>query len=129
MWGVARDPDQYRCAIAIAGVSNLRREVNDFGGAVRARLYRDQWRKMTPDFAAVSPINAIGRIKAPLLLIHGRKDVTVDHGQSARLYAAMQDAGKTDRKSAVSGQRVSVRVDLGGRRTIHNKKHPTHPPT
>src|SRR3546814_3782511 len=72
MWGVARDPDQYRCAIAIAGVSNLRREVNDFGGAVRARLYRDQWRKMTPDFAAVSPINAIGRIKAPLLLIHGR---------------------------------------------------------
>ncbi|MBB5704976.1 alpha/beta hydrolase family protein [Sphingopyxis panaciterrulae] len=95
MWGVARDPDQYRCAIAIAGVSNLRREVNDFGGAVRARLYRDQWRKMTPDFAAVSPINAIGRIKAPLLLIHGRKDVTVDHGQSARMYAAMQDAGKT----------------------------------
>src|SRR3546814_10798847 len=57
MWGVARDPDQYRRAIAIAGVSNLRREVNDFGGAVRARLYRDQWRKMTPDFAAVSPIN------------------------------------------------------------------------
>src|SRR3546814_11779266 len=50
---------------------------------------------MTPDFAAVSPINAIGRIKAPLLLIHGRKDVTVDHGQSARMYAAMQDAGKT----------------------------------
>lgn len=95
MWGIAKDPDQYRCAIAIAGVSNLRREVNDFGGAVRARLYRDQWRKMTPDFAAVSPINAIGRIRTPLLLIHGRKDVTVDHGQSARMYAAMQDARKT----------------------------------
>jgi dipeptidyl aminopeptidase/acylaminoacyl peptidase len=94
MWGIVKDPDQYRCAISIAGVSNLRREVNDFGGTFRARLYRDQWQKMTPDFAAVSPIKAVARIKAPLLLIHGRKDVTVDHGQSARMYAAMQDAGK-----------------------------------
>lgn len=94
MWGIAKDPDQYRCAISIAGVSNLRREVNDFGGTFRARLYRDQWQKMTPDFAAVSPIKAVARIKAPLLLIHGRKDVTVDHGQSARMYDAMRDAGK-----------------------------------
>lgn len=95
MWGIAKDPDQYRCAISIAGVSNLRREVNDFGGTFRAHLYRDQWQKMTPDFAAVSPIKAVARIKAPLLLIHGRKDVTVDHGQSARMADAMQDAGKT----------------------------------
>ena len=94
MWGIAKDPDQYRCAVSINGVSNLRREVNDFGGNLRERLYRDQWQKMTPDFAAVSPINAIGRIKTPLLLIHGKKDVTVDHGQSSRMYSAMKEAGK-----------------------------------
>ena len=95
MWGIAKDPDQYRCAISIAGVANLRREVNDFGGTLRANLYRTQWKRMTPDFAAVSPINAIDRIKTPLLLIHGKKDVTVDHSQSARMYAAMTKAGKT----------------------------------
>lgn len=95
MWGLAKDPDLYRCAISINGVANLRREVNDFGGAMRERLYRGQWQKMTPDFAAVSPINAIARIKAPLLLIHGKKDVTVDHEQSARMYSAMTKAGKT----------------------------------
>ena len=95
MWGTAKDPDLYRCAISINGVANLRREVNDFGGMMRERLYRGQWQKMTPDFAAVSPINAIARIKAPLLLIHGKKDVTVDHGQSARMYSAMTKAGKT----------------------------------
>jgi dipeptidyl aminopeptidase/acylaminoacyl peptidase len=95
MWGIAKDPDQYRCAVSINGVSNLRREVNDFGGNLRERLYRGQWQKMTPDFAAVSPINAIGRIKTPLLLIHGKKDVTVDHGQSSRMYSAMKDAGKS----------------------------------
>ena len=94
MWGIAKDPDQYRCAISIAGVSNLRREVNDFGGNVRERLYRGQWEKMTPDFAAVSPINAVDRIKTPLLLIHGRKDVTVDAVQSAKMYSAMTKAGK-----------------------------------
>lgn len=94
MWGIAKDPDQYRCAISINGVSNLRREVNDFGGKVHARLYRTQWQKMTPDFAAVSPINAIDRIKTPLLLIHGKKDVTVDHAQSAKMYGAMRKAGK-----------------------------------
>ncbi|SEH15330.1 Dipeptidyl aminopeptidase/acylaminoacyl peptidase [Sphingopyxis sp. YR583] len=95
MWGIAKDPDLYRCAVSINGVANLRREVNDFGGLMRERLYRTQWQKMTPDFAAVSPINAIARIKAPLLLVHGRKDVTVDHVQSARMYSAMTKAGKT----------------------------------
>jgi dipeptidyl aminopeptidase/acylaminoacyl peptidase len=94
MWGVAKDPDQYRCAISIAGVSSLRREVNDFGNYLKAGLFRDQWKAMTPDFAAVSPINAIGRIKVPLLLIHGKKDVTVDHSQSAKMFAAMQNAKK-----------------------------------
>lgn len=95
MWGIAKDPDQYRCAVSIAGVANLRREVNDFGGKVHERLFRDQWQKMTPDFAAVSPINAIDRIKTPLLLIHGRKDITVDHAQSVRMQAAMTKAGKS----------------------------------
>ncbi len=94
MWGIAKDPDLYRCSISIAGVSSLRREVNDFGNALRGGLYRDQWQAMTPDFAAVSPINAIARIKVPLLLIHGKKDVTVDHSQSAKMYSAMQAAKK-----------------------------------
>ena len=94
MWGIAKDPDQYRCAISINGVSNLRREVNDFGGKVHARLYRTQWQKMTPDFAAVSPINAVDRIKTPLLLIHGKKDVTVDHAQSAKMHSALRKADK-----------------------------------
>jgi dienelactone hydrolase len=94
MWGVIKDPDVYRCSISIAGVSSLRREVNDFGSALKAGLYRDQWQAMTPDFAAVSPINAIDRIKVPMLLIHGKKDVTVDHDQSSRMYAAMKGKGK-----------------------------------
>lgn len=95
MWGIAKDPDLYKCAISIAGVANIRRDVNDFGGEMREHLFKSQWQAMAPDFDAVSPIKAIARIKAPLLLIHGRKDVTVDVSQSDKMYAAMKNAGKT----------------------------------
>ena len=94
MWGIVKDPDQYRCSISIAGVSSLRKEVNDFGGSIRRKLYRNQWREMTPNFKAVSPINSIDKIKTPLLLIHGKKDVTVDHSQSVKMSKAMAKAGK-----------------------------------
>jgi dipeptidyl aminopeptidase/acylaminoacyl peptidase len=94
MWGVIKDPDLYRCAISISGVANLRREVNDFGHAFHGGKFMDDWKKMTPDFAAVSPVNGIARIKVPLLLIHGRKDVTVDVGQSESMAAKMRAAGK-----------------------------------
>lgn len=94
MWGIAKDPDQYRCAISISGVAALRREVNDFGESLRGNLYKKQWQEMTPDFNAVSPINSIARIKVPLMLIHGKRDVTVDHVQSEKMFNAMQKAGK-----------------------------------
>lgn len=95
MWGVAKDPDLYRCAISIAGVASLRREVNDFGAFLYGAKFTADWKRMAPDFAAVSPINAIAKIKAPLLLIHGKKDVTVDFGQSESMFNRMRSAGKT----------------------------------
>jgi dipeptidyl aminopeptidase/acylaminoacyl peptidase len=94
MWGVVKDPDFYRCAISIAGVSNLRREVNDFGGNVYSRTHKNSWNKMTPDFKAVSPIYSVDKIEVPLMLIHGRKDVTVDYKQSVIMEKAMRKAGK-----------------------------------
>ena len=50
---------------------------------------------MAPDFDAVSPIKAVERIKTPLLLIHGKQDITVAHAQSAKMYDRMRKAGKT----------------------------------
>jgi dipeptidyl aminopeptidase/acylaminoacyl peptidase len=95
MWGIVKDPDLYRCAISINGVSLLRREVNDFGSSTRGNLYTKQWKEMTPDFNAVSPARFTDKIKAPLLLIHGKKDVTVDHVQSEKMNSAMKKAGKS----------------------------------
>jgi dipeptidyl aminopeptidase/acylaminoacyl peptidase len=49
---------------------------------------------MAPDFDAVSPINYVEKIQAPLLLVHGEKDVTVDFEQSQRMYDRMKKANK-----------------------------------
>ncbi len=95
MWGIVKDPAQYRCAIAIAGVSGVRRDVNDFGQYYLGDLYKADWQRMSPDFDAISPINFIPKITAPLLLIHGLKDVTVDYHQSQRMFDRMKQAGKT----------------------------------
>ncbi|MDB5714797.1 MAG: hypothetical protein JWO15_2194, partial [Sphingomonadales bacterium] len=95
MWGIVKDPELYRCAISIAGVASLRREVNDFGNSLFGGKFKQDWGRMTPDFEAVSPYNAVDRIKTPLLLIHGKKDVTVASSQSSRMYGRMQKAGKT----------------------------------
>ena len=42
----------------------------------------------------MSPINAVERIKTPLLLIHGKKDVTVAYANSKIMYDRMHKAGK-----------------------------------
>jgi len=94
MWGIAKDPDLYRCAISIAGVANVRRDVNAFGGSLLARTFSAQWGKMSDDFKAISPVNSVDNIKVPLLLIHGKKDERVDYKQSLTMQKAMSKAGK-----------------------------------
>src|SRR3546814_15223424 len=56
-----------------------------------------------------------------------------DHGEAGNDHAAIaRSVTSKDRKSVVSGTRVSVRVDLGGRRILKKKNTPTktkHTPT
>jgi dipeptidyl aminopeptidase/acylaminoacyl peptidase len=94
MWGVVKDPDLYRCSISIAGVSNVRRDVNAFGGTVLSRTFSAQWKKMSSDFKSISPVNFVDQITVPMLLIHGKRDDSVDYKQSTRMEKKMRDAGK-----------------------------------
>lgn len=94
LWGGARDPQTWRCVISIAGVSNLRADVNDFGSDLMGKKFKDDWKRMTPDFAAVSPIYSAQRFSAPVLLIHGKKDITVEVSQSQHMYDRLRSAGK-----------------------------------
>lgn len=97
--GVTLDPDVYRCAVSVAGISDLRRmlrNVDSYAG--RERRYWNRFMGVTgpsdPLLEHISPIAHIEAIKAPVLLIHGRDDTVVAFEQSTIMFDAMKRAHK-----------------------------------
>jgi dipeptidyl aminopeptidase/acylaminoacyl peptidase len=103
MAGPALDPGVYRCAVAYAGVSDLRRflqqEKRDSGGSdtTGVRFWKRYMGAQTLNdgaLAAISPAQQAGRFDAPILLIHGQDDTVVQIEQSQILFDALRGAGK-----------------------------------
>ncbi len=98
--GVALHPGDYRCAVSVAGVSDVGLMILDTrreGGDSPELQY---WRRVAGDsrvtsgiLAASSPAKLADRIKAPVLLIHGEEDTVVDINQSRVMDSAMKAAG------------------------------------
>ena len=97
---MAREPDLYKCGVAGAGVYDQDLQYNraDFARFTRSgKRYVDQVIGPTAeDRAAASPITYVDRIKAPLLLVHGDKDLRVPVAHSEELVKAMKAAGKPE---------------------------------
>ncbi|QTC93389.1 S9 family peptidase [Brevundimonas goettingensis] len=101
--GATLDPDVYRCAVSIAGVSDLRRMV---GWTAQQAGRRDTvsvryWNRfMGADglgdrsLDARSPSRLADKVTIPILLIHGRDDTVVPIEQSRMMINAMREAGK-----------------------------------
>jgi dipeptidyl aminopeptidase/acylaminoacyl peptidase len=91
----AREPDLYKCSVSIAGVSDLRalaREDSRFyGGRKRAEytLGTD-----SDELKAGSPLRAVERIKAPVLMVHGDADIQVSVEHSRAMARALNRADK-----------------------------------
>jgi dipeptidyl aminopeptidase/acylaminoacyl peptidase len=96
-------PDLYACAISYAGPSDLQRDLSrvkrDYGEHSQALSV---WEKRegarisdTTKLEAMSPAMHANQVKAPILLIHSDKDVTVYLEQSEEERDALQSAGKT----------------------------------
>jgi dipeptidyl aminopeptidase/acylaminoacyl peptidase len=109
LWAATRNPERYRCAVSLAGVSDLgqqlKYQLNSFGD----RQAREKWRQKvqgaaTFDLKSVSPINNIDRLKVPVMLVHGDKDQTVPQKQSKRYADALKTAGKTYEYYSLPGE-------------------------
>jgi dipeptidyl aminopeptidase/acylaminoacyl peptidase len=100
--GATLDTGVYRCAVSVAGISDIQRMLYREGGdrmadgtAVR---YWDRFMGVKgprdPVVDAISPIKHIAAVSIPVLLIHGKDDTVVPYEQSSVIYAALRHAGK-----------------------------------
>jgi len=101
--GVTLDPGVYRCAVSVAGLSDLKlmlqwEKQREGSGDHTASRYWDRYMGVKgpndPALDAISPIRHIDRIDVPVLLIHGRDDTVVPYEQSEIMRKALTKANK-----------------------------------
>jgi dipeptidyl aminopeptidase/acylaminoacyl peptidase len=102
--GITLDPGVYRCAVSVAGLSDLRRILrwtNENSGHRdnHGQRYWDRFMGVSgpddPALKAISPIEHMAAVTAPVLLIHGRDDTVVPYEQSQVMADALKHAGKS----------------------------------
>lgn len=101
--GVALEPEVYRCAVSLAGLSDLHKMLvwlRSRMGGERNETTR-YWRRFMgiegrdeSGLDAFSPAVQVTKIKAPVLLIHGKDDLVVPFEQSQLMADALTAAGK-----------------------------------
>jgi dipeptidyl aminopeptidase/acylaminoacyl peptidase len=112
--GAAFTPELYRCAAAIAGVADLREMLSferDKAGPASATVA--YWRQAMGVEDAKSPVDHLNaaspaqhaeRVRAPVLLIHGRDDTVVPIAQSRAMERALTAAGKSVQLVELDGE-------------------------
>lgn len=101
--GVALEPGVYRCAVAVSGISDLRRFLmwkrGNLGGGRNDTLRF--WRRFMgvegedeSGLDAYSPARQAAKVKAPVLLIHGKDDLVVPFEQSQFMADALTAVGR-----------------------------------
>ncbi len=98
--GATLDASVYRCAVAIAGPSDigamLQYELQNVGNDGYSLLIKS-WRQMWGDarqYDDISPARQAAKAYCPILLIHGTDDTVVPIDQSQRMEKALKAAGK-----------------------------------
>lgn len=102
MYTAATEPGTFRCAVAVAGLSDMvgnMRWQKSFGRDSARYTY---WLKSQGDpdkdsarMLAHSPYRVADKVQTPLMLIHGTKDTIVPPEESRQMKRAMEGAGKS----------------------------------
>jgi dipeptidyl aminopeptidase/acylaminoacyl peptidase len=102
--GVTLDAGVYRCAVSVAGISDLKRMLKwtDYTVGHGDNVSQRYWDRFMgasgpndPGLRAISPIEHVSAVTAPVLLIHGRDDTVVPYEQSDVMAAALKHAAKS----------------------------------
>jgi dipeptidyl aminopeptidase/acylaminoacyl peptidase len=92
--GAVRDSALFRCAVSIAGISDLTLMLSDSSNFTNDAMVRAQVGSHSDKLKADSPRRHVDSVNIPLLLIHGDNDVNVDVDQSRAMVKAMKSANK-----------------------------------
>lgn len=98
LWGAIRNPERYRCAVSIAGVTDLPAQLRFDRKSFAASRYFREWRTKIGgegkvDLAQISPISFAERLKTPVLILHGEADQTVPVKQGHAMVEKLTKAG------------------------------------
>ncbi len=108
--GAVKESRLYRCAVSIAGVSDISELARDdqqfYGGweAAREAVGTDK-----AQLAAQSPVQHADQIKIPVLLVHGEDDWTVRLSQSEAMAKALKQHGVPSEFVVIKGGDHSLR--------------------
>jgi dipeptidyl aminopeptidase/acylaminoacyl peptidase len=96
--GVTLQQGIYRCAVSVAGVSDVERLYSTWMRETNRDQTTRRWANQAigkgRDLRSVSPIRFADRVTAPVLLIHGTNDTVVLPEQSSNMANALRKAGK-----------------------------------
>jgi dipeptidyl aminopeptidase/acylaminoacyl peptidase len=111
--GVSLDPGVYRCAVSVAGISDLHGWLHwvnhqHYGLDTAAQRYWERFIGASgPNDAsadAISPLGHLDAITVPVLLIHGKDDTVMPFEQSQVIYEALRKANKDVELVALKGE-------------------------
>lgn len=95
LMGAVKTPDFYRCAISVAGVSNVYELVLDERAFwMSYNVVDEQIGTGAKHLKDISPVNHADKVKVPILLIHGEDDRQVDIKHSLQMRDNLLKAGK-----------------------------------
>jgi dienelactone hydrolase len=122
LMSVVREPGLFRCAIGYGVVYDLT------GEALRPVLTRPRVRRMervlgtdAEKLRALSPLQNVGKIQAPVLLIHGKHDLDVEYAQFKRMTRALQREQKKNVELMTLQREGSALNDEETRREVYER--------
>lgn len=107
--GAVRNSDLFRCAVSIAGISDLGLLLTQESFFVGKEVSREQIGTRAAKLAADSPRRHADAVHVPILMIHGDHDPQVDIDQSRAMAKALKSANKPFEYIEIKGADHQIR--------------------
>lgn len=123
LMSVVREPDLYKCTVGYVGVYDLDAQRDaDFMEHESGRNYlKDAYPPSKPERMAQSPAYGVDRIKTPILLVHGEKDVRVPIKNMHFLISQLEKVGKKPDDVIVEKKEAHGFRELGNQVNLYTR--------